>query len=130
VGASIGHRPHQLPASFFAFLFPGECGVILISANTGAFHRPDVIDKRMHRGDSMTATNTPDDGDFSKLIEEKLKQVVSMDLFATLQPPVNRQSGAVEEDANLEDVPPISDEELERQALADGGADNDPSTPE
>ena len=32
--------------------------------------------------------------------------------------------------AALADAPPISDEELARQALADGGADGDASTPE
>ncbi len=32
--------------------------------------------------------------------------------------------------AALEASPPLSDEELARQALADGGADGDPTTPE
>ena len=32
--------------------------------------------------------------------------------------------------AALEQAPPLSDEELARQALAAGGADNDPNTPE
>lgn len=36
----------------------------------------------------------------------------------------------LQELAALESAPPLSDEELARQALADGGADNDPSTPE
>jgi len=36
----------------------------------------------------------------------------------------------LEELAALQDAPPLSDEELARQALADGGADGDPSTPE
>ena len=36
----------------------------------------------------------------------------------------------LEELAALEAAPELSDEELARQALADGGADNDPSTPE
>jgi len=35
-----------------------------------------------------------------------------------------------EELAVLESAPPLSDEELERQALADGGGDADPATPE
>ena len=36
----------------------------------------------------------------------------------------------LQELAALESAPPLDDEELARQALADGGADNDPSTPE
>ncbi len=36
----------------------------------------------------------------------------------------------LQELAALESAPPLSEEELARQALADGGADNDPSTPE
>ena len=36
----------------------------------------------------------------------------------------------LEELAALQAAPELSDEELARQALADGGADNDPSTPE
>jgi hypothetical protein len=36
----------------------------------------------------------------------------------------------LEELAALETAPQLSDEELARQALADGGADQDPSTPE
>ena len=36
----------------------------------------------------------------------------------------------LQELAAVESAPPPSDEELARQALADGGADNDPSTPE
>ena len=36
----------------------------------------------------------------------------------------------LEELAALEEAPALSDEELARQALAAGGADNDPGTPE
>ena len=36
----------------------------------------------------------------------------------------------LEELAALEDIPPLSEEELAKQALSDGGADADPSTPE
>ena len=36
----------------------------------------------------------------------------------------------LEELAALQAAPPLSEEELARQALADGGADLDPSTPE
>jgi len=36
----------------------------------------------------------------------------------------------LEEIAALEAAPELSEEELARQALADGGADGDPATPE
>jgi hypothetical protein len=36
----------------------------------------------------------------------------------------------LEELVALEAAPPLSDDELARQALADGGADQDPATPE
>jgi len=36
----------------------------------------------------------------------------------------------LEELAALQDAPALSEDELARQALADGGADGDPSTPE
>ena len=36
----------------------------------------------------------------------------------------------LEELAALEDIPPLSEEELAKQALSDGGADADPATPE
>ncbi len=36
----------------------------------------------------------------------------------------------LQELAALEGAPPLSEEELARQALADGGADGDPATPE
>ena len=36
----------------------------------------------------------------------------------------------LEELAALQDAPELSEEELARQALADGGADQDPTTPE
>jgi hypothetical protein len=36
----------------------------------------------------------------------------------------------LEELAMLQAAPELSEQELARQALADGGADNDPSTPE
>lgn len=36
----------------------------------------------------------------------------------------------LEELAALQDAPPLSDKEVARQALADGGADNTPGTPE
>jgi hypothetical protein len=36
----------------------------------------------------------------------------------------------LEELADLENAPPLSDEELDKQALVSGGADEDPDTPE
>ena len=36
----------------------------------------------------------------------------------------------LEELAALQDAPALSEDELARQALADGGADGDPSSPE
>ena len=36
----------------------------------------------------------------------------------------------LDEMAALQSAPALSEEELDRQALADGGSDNDPSTPE
>jgi hypothetical protein len=39
-------------------------------------------------------------------------------------------AGMVDELAALEAAPPVAEDELARQALADGGADGDPTTPE
>ena len=40
------------------------------------------------------------------------------------------QDDLLDELAALENAPPLSDVELERQALQDGGRDADPATPE
>ena len=102
----------------------------------------------------MTTDNTPPDGNFSKLVDEQLELAASR--IPALQPSVVHPSPAddaerdfahatledvllgnaepspemLEELAALEAAPALSDEELARQALADGGADNEPSTPE
>jgi len=56
------------------------------------------------------------------------------DAHATLEDVLLGQAQAtpemLQELAALESESPLSEEELERQALAHGGADNDPSTPE
>ena len=65
-------------------------------------------------------------------------QGVIADASALLQAEIDRAllpaSGRTAEDlariAELEGLPPLSEEELARQAAADPGADNDPSTPE
>lgn len=100
----------------------------------------------------MTASQTPPANDFVRWVEEKSDAVMADigDKF----PPATSGPGALhaetytqrieevllghespddallEELAALEDAPPLSDEELARQALESGGADADPSTPE
>jgi hypothetical protein len=102
----------------------------------------------------MTPTDTPHEGDFAKLIDEQLELAAAK--LPALVPSAVHPSPAdheerraahpdfedmllgnaepspemLEELAALEASPDLSDEELARQALADGGADNDPSTPE
>jgi hypothetical protein len=102
----------------------------------------------------MTPDDTPPEGSFTKLVDEQLE------LAAAQLPPLSsgalHPSPADHEERSaphirLEDVllggaepsaemlealaatdgsPALSDEELARQALADGGRDGDPSTPE
>ena len=100
----------------------------------------------------MTASQTPASNDFVRWVEEKSETVMA-DL-ADKFPPATSGTQALhaetasqrieevllgheqpdpallEELAALEDAPPLSDEELARQALEDGGADADPTTPE
>ena len=100
----------------------------------------------------MTSSTHPDSNDFVRWIEEKSEAVIA-DLGDHF-PPATSGPGAVhaetltqrieevllgheapndallEELAALEIAPPLSDDELARQALADGGADADPATPE
>lgn len=101
----------------------------------------------------MTDSNTPKDGDFTRLVDGKTKDskperlpgraIHSTDApNAPLQPEAEKQSledvlqGAeptpefLEEMAALEQSLPIDDEELARQALEHPGAENDPKTPE
>ena len=104
----------------------------------------------------MTPSNAPaakpEEGEFVRWIEEKSETMKAglRDKF----PPATSGVGAIgpetftqrieevllgheppadallEELAALDGAPPLSDEELARQALADGGSDNNPDTPE
>jgi hypothetical protein len=102
----------------------------------------------------MTPNDTPHEGEFAKLIDEQLELAAAK--LPALAPTVVHPSPAdheerkaahptfedvllgnaeatpamLEELAALQAAPELSEEELARQALADGGADNDPSTPE
>jgi hypothetical protein len=102
----------------------------------------------------MTANDTPREGEFTKLIDEQLELAAAK--LPALAPTVVHPSPAdheerkaahatfedvllgnaepspemLEELAALEAAPELSEEELARQALADGGADKVPSTPE
>lgn len=102
----------------------------------------------------MTPKQTPHKGELTKLIDEQLELAAAK--LPALKPDVVHPSPAdhdevkaahpdfedmllgnaqpspemLEELAALEASPDLSDEELARQALADGGADSDPSTPE
>jgi hypothetical protein len=99
-------------------------------------------------------TTPPPEGEFSKLIDEQLELAAAR--IPALTPAVVHPSPAdheerkdahptfedvllgnaqpspemLEELAALEAAPALSEEELARQALAGGGADNDTSTPE
>lgn len=100
----------------------------------------------------MTSPQPPASNDFVRWIEEKSDAVLA-DLGDKF-PPVTSGPEALhaetftqrieevllgheppddallEELAALEDAPPLSDEELARQALEDGGGDGDAATPE
>ena len=102
----------------------------------------------------MTPDDTPPEGDFGKLVDEQLELAAAK--LPALAPTVvhpspvdHEELGAahpsledvllgnaqaspemLEELAALQDAPELSEEELARQALADGGADSDASTPE
>ena len=102
----------------------------------------------------MTPSQTPPEGGFTKLVDEQLELAAAR--IPALAPNVVHPSPVdheevksahasfedvllgnaepspemIEELAALRDAPELSDEELARQALADGGADNDPATPE
>ena len=102
----------------------------------------------------MTQQALPAEGDFSKLVDEQLELAAAKlpALAATgIHPsPVDHEerkaphatfedvllgnaepsAEMLEELAALQAAPELSEEELARQAMADGGADQDPSTPE
>jgi hypothetical protein len=100
----------------------------------------------------MTHQDTPPEGGFNKLVDEQLElAAVKLPVLTPVHPsPADHEELKVEhasiedlllgraqatpeileEIAALQDAPELSEEELARQALAHGGADNDPSTPE
>ena len=102
----------------------------------------------------MSNSNTPKDGDFSNWIDEKsealkfeLGEKFPVPPTVLVFPSVHAETGRqkleevlleheeptqefLEELAALEEAPPLSDEELARQALAAGGEDGDIKTPE
>ena len=100
----------------------------------------------------MTASQTPPANDFVRWVEEKSDAVMA-DIGDKFPPATSGveaihaetttqrieevllgheqpDDALLEELAALEDAPPLSDEELARQALEDGGGDADPTTPE
>lgn len=102
----------------------------------------------------MSHSNPPKDGDFAHWVDEKsealkfqLGEKFPVPPTALHSPSVHVETARqkleevllgheeptpefLEELAALEDAPPLSDEELDQQALAAGGADGDSSTPE
>ena len=102
----------------------------------------------------MNDSNTPKDGDFAHWVDEKsealkfeLGEKFPVPPTVLVSPSVHVETGRqkleevlleheeptqefLEELAALEEAPPLSDEDLARQALAAGGADGDSSTPE
>jgi len=102
----------------------------------------------------MNPDTSPHDGILGRLVDEQLELVATripvLDPQAVHPSPVDHDEREaahaslddvvlgkasatpemLEELAALQDAPALSDEELDRQALAHGGADDDPSTPE
>ena len=102
----------------------------------------------------MRHSNPPKDGDFAHWVDEKsealkfeLGEKFPVPPTALQSPSVHVETGQqkleevlleheepteafLEELAALEQAPPLSDEELARQALAAGGDDGDSATPE
>ena len=100
------------------------------------------------------ASTTPPEGEFDKLIDEQLElaaaRIPAVERGLVHPSPVDHEERPaahatledvllgnavptpemLEELAALEVAPELSEEELARQALADGGVDNDPATPE
>ena len=100
----------------------------------------------------MASSQTPASNDFARWVEEKSEAVMA-DLSERFPPATSGpqavhaetssqrieevlmgheqpQDNLLDELAALENAPPLSDAELERQALQDGGRDADPATPE
>lgn len=95
----------------------------------------------------MTQADTPKDGDFAAFLERKASEVLLAGAAAvapaapdsphaspqTLDDVLDGEEPTeelLEEVDALEHAPPLSDEELAKQALEHPGADGDPSTPE
>lgn len=102
----------------------------------------------------MNPNDTPPDGDFSKLLDEQLElaaaKIPALEPVVVHPSPVDHEEREsahpsfedvllgnaeptpemLEELAALQAAPELSEEELARQALADGGADGVPATPE
>ncbi|WP_457391450.1 hypothetical protein [Roseateles sp. P5_E1] len=100
----------------------------------------------------MTRRDTPLEGGFNKLVDEQLElAAVKLPVLTPVHPsPVDHEElkavhaniedlllgnaeatpEMLEEMAALQDAPELSEEELARQALAHGGADSAPATPE
>lgn len=88
----------------------------------------------------MTHPDTPKDGDFAALLESKAAAAAlpsdperlgpGQTLDDVLIDGEEPTAELLEELAALENAPPLSDEELTRQAIEHPGADGDPSTPE
>lgn len=100
----------------------------------------------------MTRQDKPPEGVFSKLVDEQLELATAkLPVLTPVHPsPVDHEElkaahaniedlllgnseatpEMLEEIAALQDAPELSEEELALQALAHGGADDDPATPE
>ena len=110
------------------WLCDGECPMVdTASVPPGAFVR--LVDEQLELAASRMASleplavhPSPADHDEITTPHTTLEDV----LLGNAQPTATM----LEELAALEAAPEISDEELARQALADGGADGNPATPE
>lgn len=110
---------------------------------TTALHAKEMI---------MSNSDTPKGGDFTHWVEEK-SEALKFELGEKFPPATSGleavhaetftqrieevllgheapSEALLEELAALEAAPPLSEEELAKQALADGGTDADPATPE
>ena len=100
----------------------------------------------------MTRQDAPPEGEINKLVDEQLELAAAkLPVLTPVHPsPLDHEElmathvnvedvllgnaeatpQMLEEMAALQGAPALSEEELARQALAHGGADNDPTTPE
>lgn len=96
-------------------------------------------------------STTPKDGDFAKALDDLAQTkpgnaadqaatpqpliadegaLLQAQIDATLLPATGRTPEELQQIAELDALPPVSDDELARQAEAAPGADGDPATPE